>query len=215
MRRRGERGIFRGCCFGLVLLLVLLGLLAFAADRALAAPDLGADPAGPSHGANETAIAVTLGAQLAAELASNPQAVVTLSELDLSVIAEQNRPARFQSLQVRVRNGQIVVSGPTAEGPFTVTVVAYLTVTLDMTVTPPQFSATVTQLDVGQIGVPGWISSIVLHDSSPTVSMNSLFAQAALRLLQANVECMRVVNGGVTIGVHRPGVSPDPGVCGA
>ena len=53
MRRWHGRGGVRGCCAGLILLLVVVGGLAFVADRALAAPLLGPRPAGPSHGANE------------------------------------------------------------------------------------------------------------------------------------------------------------------
>jgi hypothetical protein len=213
-RRRSESGIFRGCCIGLVLLLVVIVAAIFVTVRALAAPDLGAPPAGPSHGSSETQIAVAINGQLAAELASNPQAVATLSEQDLSVIANANRPSRFQSLQARIRNGEIAVSGPTSEGPFTVTVVAYVSVSLNTQQSPPQFAANITQLNLGQISMPGFITDILLHNSSPTLEVNTLFSQAALRLLQANVECLRVTSSGVVIAVHRPGVAPDPGVCG-
>jgi len=55
--RRGERGIAHGCCAGLVLLILLAAVGTFLADRALAAPVLGAAPAGPTHGDSELAIA--------------------------------------------------------------------------------------------------------------------------------------------------------------
>jgi hypothetical protein len=214
-RRRSETGLFRGCCFGVVLLLVALGLLAFVVDRAVAAPDLGAGAAGPSHGGDESQIAVALATQLAAELASNPQAVISLSEMDLSVLANQNRPSRFSSLEARIRNGQVVISGPTNEGPFTVTAVAYVSISLNTTTSPPQFSANVTRLDIGQIEVPGIIRDVLLHDSEPGISMSNLFAEVALRAAEADVECLRVTTTAVVIGVHRPGVTPDPSVCAA
>ena len=55
---RAQAGLVRGCCLLVVLLVVVLGTGAFFADRALAAPSLGASPRGPAHGESEPAIAV-------------------------------------------------------------------------------------------------------------------------------------------------------------
>ena len=90
--RSDQRGIVRGCCLGLLVLLILVGGSVFLADRALAAPVLGAPPAGPSHGATETAIAIALGKEMARELLVAPHGVVVLSEQDLTVLAVANNP---------------------------------------------------------------------------------------------------------------------------
>ena len=87
-----QRGIVRGCCLGLLVLLIAIGGSVFLADRALAAPELGAPPAGPSHGSTETAIAISLGTQMAAELIQGPHGVVVMSEQDLTVLAVADDP---------------------------------------------------------------------------------------------------------------------------
>jgi hypothetical protein len=201
---------------GVVLLLALLGFAAFAIDRAVAAPDLGAPPGGRDDGESQLAVAVTLGAQLLAELAAQPHGVVTLTEHDLTVIAAQNNPHpdRYRDVIARVRNNLIAVSANTALGPMTVTVVAHVGVTLQQNGPAPQLAASVTEVDVGYLHLPGWLQDRLV--GSPTIMLDPVFNNtAALRALRASIECVVVAPDGVRIGVHRPGTAADAGVCGA
>ena len=216
-----QRGLVRGCCLGVLLLLALLGLLAFAVDRAMAAPDLGSPPGGTSHGDTQQAIAVSLAVQIAAELIVQDHAVVTLSERDLTVLAAQNNqnPGRFHNLQARVRNGQVVVSADTSFGPLGVTMVTYLTVSLDRSAAPPVIDVRSNAVDIGALHVPGWLKDRFAGSSAPTISLDQLFsgiaaAKPVLSELEKNVECLSVAPDGVRIGVHRPGAGADTTVCG-
>ncbi|MBV8301566.1 MAG: hypothetical protein JOY68_06560 [Candidatus Dormibacteraeota bacterium] len=210
-RRALEAGIFRGCCLGLILILAIVGFGAFLVDRAVAGPDLGA-PAGPSHGLTELQIAGELASQLSAELASNPHAEITLSEQDLTVIAQANNPHpdRFHDVEALVRDGDVVVSAQTNEGPFTVTGVAYVTVAL---AAHEQLTVLVVRLDVGQITLPGFIRDHFTGSVSPSITVDKLFAAPALQPLRANLECVLVTAAGLVVGVHRPGATPNPGLC--
>lgn len=201
---------------GVILLLVLLGLTAFVIDRALAAPDLGAAPGGRDDGESQQAIALTLGAQLLAELVAQPHGVVTLTEHDLTVIAAQHNPHpdRYHNVMARVRNNLIAVSANTAIGPMTVAVVAHIGVTLQQNGTAPQLAAGVMDVDVGALQLPGWLQDRLV--GSPTIMLDPVFnSTAALRAVRANIECVVVAPDGVRVGVHRPGTTADPAVCGA
>lgn len=225
-RRATERGLFRGCCLGMVILLVLLGLLAFTIDRAVAAPDLGPAPAGPGDGTTQQAIAVTLAAKLVSSLLTSPtsphpgHASVTVSEQDLAVLAAAHNPHpdRFRNVQARVRNGLVAVSAVTSEGPFTVTVVGYFSMSLDRSSGPPRVVAHLVAVDVGALHIPGWLQDRFVGSYSPSVSFDQLFtnlslANAALKTVQANLDCVAVVPNGVAIGVHLPTLQPDTSVC--
>jgi len=201
---------------GVVLLLALLGFTAFVIDRAIAAPDLGAAPGGRDDGESQQAIALTLGAQLIAELVAQPHGVVTLSEHDLTVIAAQNNPHpdRYHDVMARVRNNLIAVSANTALGPMTVTAVAHVGVSLQQNGTAPQLAASVMDVDVGYLRLPGWLQDRLV--GSPTIMLDPVFnSTPALRAVRANIECVAVAPDGVHVGVHRPGTAADPGVCGA
>jgi hypothetical protein len=196
-------------------ILVLLGLGAFVVDRAAAAPDLGAPPAGPDDGGTQTAIAARLAAQMVADFASlQPHAVVRLSEQDLTVLAAEHNPHpdRYRNLEARVRDGLIAVSAQTSVGPLTVTVVPRILVSLEQ---PGRFTTKLVRLDVGQLQLPGWVRDRVAGTNPPELSLDPLFRSLpALQLLQADLECLRVRADGLYIGVHRPDVAADPSVCG-
>jgi hypothetical protein len=215
--RPGQRGVVRGCCAGLIVLVILAGALAFVVDRALAAPQLGSPPAGPSDGATELAIAVTLGEQMAAQLLAGPHGVITLSEQDLTVLAVANNPHpdEYRDVAVRVRDGLVVVSVQISVGPFTPTAVAHISVSLRSAVSGPVLAAQVPEVDIGQLVVPGFVTSDLAGQINAGLSLNGLFSiDSRLNALRADIECVAVVPGGIAVGIHDPGIPADPSTCG-
>jgi len=213
-----QRGIVRGCCLGLLVLLIAIGGSVFLADRALAAPELGAPPAGPSHGSTETAIAIALGTQMAAQLIQDPHGVVVMSEQDLTVLAASNNPHpnEFRNLRVRSRGGLVVVSATVSAGPFTPTAVAHISLSLQSGRTGPVIAAQVPEVDIGMLGLPGFVSAGLPSEIDSALSLNRLFAiDPRLRVLRADIECVAVVPGGVAVGVHDPGIAPVASSCDA
>jgi hypothetical protein len=216
VRRQRERGVVRGCCAGLILLLVVLGGLAFVADRALAAPLLGPPPAGPSHGANELSIAVVVGEQMVAQLLTGSHGVVVLSEQDLTVLAIANNPHpdRYREVQVRVRDGLVVASAHISAGPFSPTAVAHIGLSLRPGPSGPVVAAQIPEVDVGLIGVPGFLAADLVEQIDAALSLDRLFAIAPqLTALRADLECVAVVPGGVAVGIHSPDVPADSSSC--
>ncbi len=217
MHRSGERGIVRGCCLGIVLLLIVVAGSVFLADRALAAPSLGAPPAGPSHGASETAIAVALGTGMAGQLLAGSHGVVVLSEQDLTVLAVANNPHpdQYRDLQVRVRKGLIVMSARVSAGPFTPTVVLHISIALRSGPSGPVIAAQVPEVDVGMLGLPWFAGSQLAAEIDKALSLDRLFSiDPRLSPLRQDIECVAVVPGGVAVGVHDPGVPSVPSACG-
>ncbi|MGH7685693.1 MAG: hypothetical protein ACREN2_02585 [Candidatus Dormibacteria bacterium] len=214
--RRAQRGLVRGCCLLGVVALVLLGFAVFLADRALAAPDLGRSLQGPDHGESETAIAVSLGTQLALALLTQPHAVVTLSEHDLTILAAAHPPSDVTGLTARVREGRIVLSGQHPFGPFNVSPVARVVLNLDVTQSPPSLTSRVAQLDIGQLGLPGFIQDRILGSFGSTIDLNAMFnSSPALEAVRGFLECVSVAPDGVRVGVHRLGIAVDTAVCGS
>ncbi len=209
MSRAGELGILRGCCVGLIVLVVIVGGSAFLADRALAAPELGAPPAGPSHGDTEIGIAVALGGQMVEQLLVGAHGVVTLSEQDLTVLAVANNPHpnQYRDLQVRVRSGIVVASARIDAGPFTPTVVAHISLALRAGSRGPVIAAQVPEVDVGLLGLPGFAGAGLVNEINAALSLDRLFAfDPRLSPLRDDIECIAVVPGGLAVGVHDPGV---------
>jgi hypothetical protein len=212
-----QRGIVRGCCLGVLVLLIALGGSAFLADRALAAPVLGAPPAGPSHGTTETAIALSLGGSMAAQLIDGSHGVVVLSEQDLTVLAVANNPHpnEYRDLQVRVRGGLVVVSAQISAGPFTPTAVAHISLALQPGATGPVIAAQVPEVDLGLLGLPGFAGSGLVTQIDAALSLERLFSIAPkLSALRSDIECVAVVPGGLAVSVHDPGVPAVASSCG-
>jgi hypothetical protein len=198
------------------MLLILIGGSVFVADRALAAPVLGAPPAGPSHGGTETAIAVALGKEMAEQLLVSPHGVVVLSEQDLTVLAVANNPhpSEYRDVQVRVRNGLVVVSAQISAGPFTPTAVAHISLALEPGPNGPVIAAQIPQLDIGMLGLPGFAGSGLVAQIDAALSLDRLFAIAPeLTPLRTDIECVATVPGGIAVGVHLPMVAADPSSC--
>ncbi len=217
MIRSGERGIVRGCCAGLILLIILVAASAFLADRALAAPVLGAPPSGPSHGDNEVAIAVSLATAMGAQLLAGSHGVVVLSEQDLTVLADANnpQPARYRDLQVRVRNGLLVASAQISFGPFNPTAVVHVSLSLQPGPTGAVIAAQVPEIDIGLLGVPSFLGDALVKEIDSALSLDKLFSvDPRLNALRADIECVAVLPGGVAVGVHDPGVPNVASSCG-
>lgn len=214
--RHAQRGVVRGCCLLVAAAVVVTGALVFVAVRAFAAPDLGSAPQGPDHGDTQTAIALTLGSQVVLALVTQPHAVITLSEHDLTVLADAHPPAGVSGLTARVRDGLVVLSGQHPFGPFTVTPVAHVSVAVDTRQSPPALSSRVVELDLGQLGLPGFIQDRLLGSFAGTIDLDGLFGGSpALQALRSFLECVVVAPDGLRVGVHRPGIDPDTSVCGS
>ena len=214
-RRAGERGLFRGCCAGLAVLVVLaaLGVLLI---RMTSSPDLGAAPAGPADGGSPGAIAAALGAQISTELArpgAAAGAVVLVSEQDLSTLAALDNPdpEMFTAVRVRARGGQLWVSADSHLGPLGVVVTARLTLNLQ-----PGGSITtgIDELDVGDQAIPAFMRSAIDPRGDAVLSLTSLLRGAPLS--QFGVECIAVApDRGLELGFYNPVLSADPGYCAA
>jgi hypothetical protein len=216
-RRRWDSGLVRGCCLGVIVLVIACGISAYAVDRAVAAPDLGAPPGGPDHGSSELAIAAALGPPLAATLGMQPHGAITLSEHDLSVIASAHNPdpAAYRNVAVRVRDTLLVLAADVSVGPIASTAVARISVSVaDPDGAPPRITSQLEELDAGQLGLPGWLRDRFAGVVTRSTSLTSLFADnPLLSAAAAYVECASVGTIGLRIGIHRPGVAPDPSVC--
>ncbi len=212
-----QAGLVRGCCLGLIVLVIVVVATVFVAVRALAAPDLGPAPGGTAHGTSEAVIAAALGGDAATQLLANEHAVVTLSERDLTVIANARNPSpsRFRSPEARIRNGNVVVSADTSVGPFGVTAVATFQLLFSDASGTPQVTAHAVSYAAGQLGIPGFIGDRLDPRGSSTLNLTSMFSSnPALELLSQAMDCVAVHPDGLHIGFHRPGVSPSAAACG-
>lgn len=215
--RAGQAGLVQGCCFGLILLLVLVVGTVIVGQRALAAPDLGPPPGGTAHGSSESVIAAALAGDAATQLVNSEHAVVMLSERDLTVIAmaRDPSPGRYRNPQARVRNGYIVVSADTSVGPFGVTAVARFALLFSDSSGNSQVTAQAVDYEVGQLGLPGFLGDRLDPRGSASVNLTALFAaDPSLEGLSQSMDCVAVQADGVHIGFHRRGVSPAAGMCG-
>jgi hypothetical protein len=214
-RRSGERGLVRGCCAGLTVLVVLaaLALVLVLLIRTSGTPDLGAPPVGPDDGQSPAAIATALGSEVEAQLASPGArgAAILVSEQDLSTLAATGNPdpEMFSAVRVRARDGQLWVTADSHLGPLPVVVTARLILSLgsDGSIVPD-----VVELDVGSQPVPAFMRSAIDPRGEAAISLAPLLSGA--NLSQFGLECLVVVQGrGVQLGFHDPLLSPDPGYC--
>jgi hypothetical protein len=214
--RAGQAGVLRGCCFGLVLVVMVVAATAFAAVRVLAAPDLGSLPGGTAHGTSVVVIAATLAGDAATQLVRGDHAVVVLSERDLTVIAHDRNPApnRFRNPLARIRNGDVVVAADTSVGPFGVTAVAGFQLALSVSPSTTQITAQAVQYQVGQLGLPDFVGGWFDPRGSATLNLTALFASnPALETLSKSLDCLSVRSDGVHVGFHRVGGTASDSSC--
>jgi hypothetical protein len=214
--RASEAGLFRGCCFGLVVLVILLALTLFVGVRALAAPDLGSAPGGTSHGSSEVLIAAELAGTAGTQLLAGEHAVLVLSERDLTVLAQANNPSplRFRNPQARIRNGQVVISATTSVGPFGTTAVVNMQLVFSNSNGQVQVTAQPVSYGVGTLPVPDWIATQLAPSGGKTLNLTHLFTgNPPLEALAQTMECVAVLPDGVHVGFHRPLAAADPSRC--
>ena len=180
MSRAGEIGIVRGCCIGLIVLVVIVGGSAFLADRALAAPELGRSTrravARRHRDRDRRSPWVVRWPSSSLVGAARRR---HLSEQDLTVLAVANNPHpnQYRDLQVRVRYGLVVASARIDAGPFTPTVVAHVGLTLRPGPHGPVIAAQVPEIDVGLLGAAGIRRRAgLVSEIDAALSLDRLFA---------------------------------------
>jgi len=214
---RARRRLSRGCGCLLAGVAVLLVVLIVLATQVLASPDLGPAPGGADDGETQTAIAVHQGGSLVTQLLTAEHAHVDLSEHDLTVLVRENNPdtGRFQSPEVRIRAAQVVIDARTPVGPFTVVAVARMALARTEDSSGPRVSGTFQAVQVGNLGLPGQVTSALQDHVQQAFDLQDLLsASPELSLARSALECVRVGDGVVRLGFHRPGVAEDPAACG-
>ena len=132
------------------------------------------------------------------------------------LVREHNpRPDRFQNPDVRVRGDLVVIDARTPVGPFTVTAVARLRLSRTEDAAGPRVSATFSAVQVGNLGLPGAVTSALQDRVQQAFDLQDLLSSTPeLSLARQALECVRVGDGVVRLGFHRPGSSPQPSACG-
>src|ERR1039458_7495449 len=89
---------------------------------------------------------------------AGPHGIVVLSEQALTVLAVANNPHpdQFKDVQVRVRDGLVVVSARISAGPFTPTGIAHISLALQPGAAGSVIAAQVPEIDIGMLGLPGF-----------------------------------------------------------
>jgi hypothetical protein len=214
-RRPGEAGLVGKLALALAAAIVLLAGWTY--WRMTSAPDLGPPPQGPAHGDDDLALAAYAVTSLVGLL--NPlgsaHATVVLSEQDLTTIARQRATSSFSDPQVRVRDGQVVVSGGTNVIGIGVTAVGRLDLELVRDADgSPDVSASIDEIDAGRLTLPGPLRDAIARELESRVHLDDVLeADSRLRLLRPALECVAVGPSGVVLGFHSPLATPDPGRC--
>ena len=211
-KRRLGRGC--GCLFAVALVLVIV--TGVVASRALAGPDLGPPPSGPDNGDTQQQIAAHLAGELVTGLVVEPHKVVTLSEHDLTVLIRENNPdpAHFRDPEARVRDGLVVVDAQVSAGPLTVTGVGRVALVLSIVGDQdPTIAARLRGIDVGALGLPGFVVSGLEDRVRSSADMDNLLDDPKMKPLRSALECVSVSSEGVRLGFHRPGTERDTSSC--
>jgi hypothetical protein len=124
-------------------------------------------------------------------------------------------PERFQSPDVRVRGGLVVIDARTPIGPFTVTAVAKLALSRTEDSGGPRVSANFDAVQVGNLGLPGAVTSALQDRVQAAFDLQNLLSSSPeLSLARQALECVRVGDGVVRLGFHRPGSAEQASACG-
>jgi hypothetical protein len=219
-RRRGERGLLRGLLLAVVgVLLLLLVIGGWSYRRMTSAPDLGAPPQGPAHGTTESALAVYAATQLVGLLSpvGSRHATVTFSEQDLTALAKERASSDFADPQVRVRDGEVVVSGDASVAGLGVVGVGRLGLHLVAgSDGQPDITVSLDEIDAGQLTLPSFLRDAIAQQVQSQVQLdNVLEADSRLRLLRPELECVAAAPAGVVLGFHAPFEPADRASCGA
>ena len=169
-------------------------------------------PSGADDGSSIQAIATTLAGRLGlALLANRGQGTITLSDRDLTVIAAQENPdpQSFTDVQVRSAAGHLLLSAHSHLGPLPVVVTARLS--LRLTGSYPQIG--ISEIDVGDQVVPGFIPSAVDPRGQGIFDLKALIDK--LDISAFGPDCLTIVPQGVELGFHSPTAPPDPSICSA
>jgi hypothetical protein len=205
----------RGCCLLFLPALLALVFASFAVGQSLAAPDLGAPPRGPIDGYNQTQLVKKIASDVTSGLKTSPHVTETLSEDDLGVIARalNPNPQQLSDVQVRLRDGLLVISGLAHIGPASVTAVARYEVGLNLTHEGQQFDAQLKNLELGQFIAPSWIQSLLSTQGITPPDVGQLFSSSQLKEVADDVDCAIVTSQGLVVGFHRVGVQAMPQSC--
>ncbi len=209
--RRGEHGLFRTCCLGLVILVALCVGAVVLLIRMTASPAfLATAPLGADDGPTTQAIATKLAKQLSlALLDKSAQATVLVSDRDLTVIAAEENPdpQTLSGLQVRSDAGQLLLSAHSHLGPLPVVVTAQLI---------PRLVNGYPQIDlngiqVGDQSLPGFMRSLIYPQGRAIFDLGPLIRKMSISTF--GLECLGVVPDGVELGFHSPLTGPQPAIC--
>jgi hypothetical protein len=209
--RRGEHGLFRTCCLGLVILLALcVGAVVLLVRLTSSPAFLATAPLGADDGPTTQAIATRLATQLALSLLDpTGQATVLVSDRDLTVIAAEENPdpQTFSGVQVHSNAGHLLISAHSRLGPLPVIVTAQVL---------PHLVNGTPQIDLGdvQIGdqvLPGFLRSWVDPRGTAIFNLGSLVRKMSISTF--GLECMAVLQNGVELGFHAPLTGPQPNLC--
>ncbi len=212
-----RRRLGRGCGCLLAALALLVVAVVVLAVQAFASPDLDPAPGGADDGATQTAIAIRLGSGLAGQLIAGEHGHVDLSEHDLTVLVREHDPdtQRFQSPDVRVRGDLVVIDARTPLGPFTVTAVAKLALSRIADAGGPRVAGTFEATQVGNLGLPDQVTHALRDRVQQAFDLQDLLsASPVLSVARQELECVRVGDGVVRLGFHRPGSAEDAQACG-
>jgi hypothetical protein len=196
---------------------VLVVLLVVLATQAFASPDLGGPPGGADDGSTQAAIAARLALPLAAALLSGEHGHDDLSERDLTVLVRENNPdtGRFQDPEVRIRSDLVWIDAHTPFGPFNVVAVAKMALSRTTDANGPRVSGTFQAVQVGNLGLPDQVTSALQDHVQQAFNLQDLLsASPVLSLARSALECVRVGDGVVRLGFHRPGAAENPAACG-